>query len=231
MLLLGKCAASFLVNAPRAAAQIHGIALLISLTLSQSVSAAPVFFNITGHYYEFVASDATWSQARELAKQRTFMGHAGYLATIPTVRENLFLTTALALEGPARLAWIGGHERDNDAAWLWADGPEAGQRFSQSEHPVFPLFFANWGGNEPDSGAANEDFVVINLGPTFAGINTGEWSAVAANPSPSNPVRGYLVEYGGAVEVPEPKAMTLGIVLLGFLTCTDIIEGIKRKVR
>jgi hypothetical protein len=199
---------------------IHPIAILFATLLSQSAMASPIFFNITGHYYEFVASDASWSQARELAKQRSFMGQAGYLATIPTVRENTFLTAAFTMVGPARLAWIGGHEPNNDAAWRWADGPEAGERFSQSEHPVFPLFFANWGGNEPDAGAANEDFVMINLGPTFGSIETGEWSAVAANPSPANPVRGYLVEYGGIALVPEPASAVVWLSLLGILVAT-----------
>jgi hypothetical protein len=204
----------------RLTSQNHPIAILTAALLSQSAMAAPVFFNITGHYYEFVASDASWSQARELAKQRSFMGQVGYLATIPTVRENTFLTAAFTMVGADRLAWTGGHEPNNDAAWRWADGPEAGERFSQSEHPVFPLFFANWGGNEPDAGGASEDFVVINLGPTFGGIETGEWSAVAASPSPGNPVRGYLVEYGGIAPVPEPASAVVWLSLLGVLVPT-----------
>lgn len=78
-----------------------------------------------GHYYEFITGSQTWEAARAAAKNRTFNGLQGYLATITSAEENAFVTSKTG--GSA--AWIGGADLDVEGSWQWMDGPEAGQVF------------------------------------------------------------------------------------------------------
>lgn len=179
-----------------------------SILEAEILSAAPIYSRTTDRYYEFIEESVNWHEARQRALGREFRGSRGYLATTGTRREILVLVNLFGFDAPGQFAWIGGYEPVQNASWLWADGPEAGVRFSQSEHPVFPSFFVNWAPGEPDAGAANEDYVKLNLGSNLGGVEQGQWTAVAANPSGNNPVRGFLVEYA---VVPEPSTAALGL--------------------
>lgn len=172
----------------------------------------------TTSYYELVPLDdgVSWSDARQLALDRTHLGEHGYLATLRSIREARFVENNFVLNEPSRLAWIGGYEPIDNEVWLWADGPDAGDQMSLGEHEAGPNPYVNWGGAEPvNSGGVNHDFAAVNLGQPIGGVGTGEWIAVADVPNASTPVRLMLVEYPLPMQVPEPGG--LGLALLGGL--------------
>ncbi len=55
-------------------------------------------------------------------------------------------------------AWIGANDLVIEGTHVWAGGPEAGQ----------PVFFTNWGSDEPNDVGGNEDCLVI--------YPIGEWN-------------------------------------------------------
>lgn len=106
------------------------------------------FFNeSTGHYYQFISDTSkSWTQAYDAAKSMTYMGRAGYLATITSLEEDTFVNT---LSG-GKTGWLGGTTLMPNAettpdtlyysngfditnvtsgGWYWACGPEKGDMF------------------------------------------------------------------------------------------------------
>ncbi|MCL2227663.1 MAG: InlB B-repeat-containing protein, partial [Oscillospiraceae bacterium] len=111
------------------------------------------------HIYEFVEfakqndkSALTWLQAYNAARARSFFGQRGYLATLTTIEEQMFVYNTIA----QKPGWLGGttlrhnspgnpmidgqadistnigdytYSRNVANVWYWADGPEAGMVF------------------------------------------------------------------------------------------------------
>jgi hypothetical protein len=113
--------------------------------LSASVYAQPVLNPVNGHYYELIGDPPmTWSQARDIAAGRSYLGMQGYLATITSPGEQNFVNDNLG----GYEQWIGGYQLDDqsatDAGWQWVTGE--------------PWGFTHWDGGEPnDCCTAAED--------------------------------------------------------------------------
>lgn len=193
-----------------------------SLTLSLSAAqTGPVLWSQNGHYYEIVFTTVSYSDAKVAAAARSHNGWGGHLATVTSDAENAFIIQNLATGASADFAWLGGREPHDDGRWFWDDGPETNIQFSINKTATPPFNFANWGGIEPNDHKANEDYLMINIGSDFAGINLGQWGDADPDPNPSDPVVGYLVEY-------EPPVISLTIfragtnnVILSFGTDTN----------
>lgn len=174
--------------------------ILVTWLTPLGVAAQPVLFVGNGHYYEFIDTQTTWGDALSGAMARSHLGIGGHLATVTTAAENDFLSSTFASGQAAYFGWIGGYEPGDDGVWLWGAGPEIGVQFAQGAVSTPPYNYVNWGGVEPNDFAPGEDFAAINLGALFAGVPPGAWID-SPNPNPSDPIRGYIVEYEAATSV------------------------------
>jgi hypothetical protein len=187
-----------------------------------------------GHFYEYVAfgsaaSALTWTQSKDAAAARNYMGLTGYLATITSQTENDLIFQRLSASG-----WIGSTDdylQINAATgattystqtaaegnWYWATGPEAGTQFSHSPWagatPVaVNSMYLNWSGNEPNNnwnqvsnGETGEQYGEIYSGSSPWGT-PGKWNDFYNLNSDMDFVQGYVVEYGG---MPSDASVTL----------------------
>ncbi len=133
----------------------------------------PVRFESNGHYYEVVLTgDIDWSTALAAAEARTFRGSAGRLASVTSLAENQFLTTAFGngLDG----LFLGGYQAEGsfepDGGWAW--------------HSLEEFSFNNWAAGEPND-FGNEQFLVFAHGIDAEGM---QWND-------ANLAAGYVVEY------------------------------------
>src|SRR5688572_18490942 len=125
------------------------VALMVALVGPAGAALAvpvqwPVSEGGNGHYYEFIGQNfLRWEPARSAASARSFAGLPGYLATITTDAERLFVyerTTFTTDTGSD--AWLGGFQaQDSPTAadgWSWVTGEPWDQTF--------------WGAGEPFDG-------------------------------------------------------------------------------
>ena len=143
-----------------------------------------LFYNGTGHYYEFVTNATiSWSNANISASNRTMSGLRGYLATINSTGENDFAATKLLGDG-----WIGASDTAVENTWKWVTGPEAGTHFwtGLSGGSTVGGNYQNWADGEPNN-AGNEDY-----GEIYSS-GGGGWNDLPDGATPG----GFVVEYGG----------------------------------
>ena len=161
-----------------------------------------------GHYYEIVNSGSTigWQTARSNAKNRTFNGMKGYLATVTSQAEQDFLYSKTSSTG-----WFGGTDGNSispaQQTWMWADGPEAGQIFwtadcNQSLHGECSSTgslafgkFSFWNSGEPNGSNGSEDNGEFGFG------TGGQWNDCQDSCNRNL----YIVEYGGMGETPSQQ--------------------------
>ncbi|MBR27142.1 MAG: hypothetical protein CML46_09410 [Rhodobacteraceae bacterium] len=176
---------------------------------STAASALPVQWSVgsggNGHWYELVSASHTWSSARNAALSSSHLGMTGYLATVTSAAEYDFLTTSV---NPGQTtAFLGGSDEGVEGAWLWMDGPEAGQQFWSGGSGGTELIYANWNSNEPND-LSGEDYLTGWASGALWNDVRGSHSAAA-----------YVVEYGPASTsaVPLPGAAPLLVAALGGL--------------
>ncbi|HEU5139781.1 MAG TPA: immunoglobulin-like domain-containing protein [Bacillales bacterium] len=154
-----------------------------------------------GHYYEFVASGDTWSEAKAASELRTLYGRQGYLATITSQEENDFIAQKALGTG-----WLGGRSIDNDGGdWRWVTGPEGlengntgmvlGQGFNKGTDSFKPAegVYTNWSAGEPNNYQTTHEYYAHMYGPG-EGDKQGKWNDF---PNDTTAIQGYIVEYGG----------------------------------
>jgi hypothetical protein len=204
-----------------------------------------------GHFYEYVAFGSvanvlTWTQSKDAAAARNYMGLTGYLATITSQTENDLIFQRLSASG-----WIGSTDdylqinaatgattySDQTTAegnWYWVTGPEAGTQFSHSPWagatPVaINSMYLNWSGNEPNnnwnqvnSGVTGEQYGEIYSGASAWGT-PGKWNDFYNLNSDMDFIQGYVVEYGG---MPSDASVSLAasrtIVFDGILAVSGL---------
>ncbi|MEN6419359.1 MAG: hypothetical protein ABFC73_10615 [Clostridiaceae bacterium] len=148
---------------------IRGIGFTISSpsqTVSVSVTTENIiydtYYNIeTQHYYQYVPdTSSSWIQAYNTAKSMTYMGRNGYLATVMSKEEDIYINKL----SDGKTGWLGGtillnsgsmldaagttsgalqYYSDIDTSsfvttgWYWACGPEIGTTF-YGKNSLFP---------------------------------------------------------------------------------------------
>lgn len=119
----------------------------ISVTLnSEEIKYRTFYWGGNGHFYQYVPFDSLindykWMTAYNTAKSMEYNGRKGYLATVTSKEEDLYI-----FEASSKVGWLGGtrlkHTGDGDwrdwifdtsdqsgTDWYWACGPEAGSIF------------------------------------------------------------------------------------------------------
>ena len=182
-------------------------AAVVGILASAGASAAPIQWVGNGHWYEYVNDPLTAPESFAAAAARSFMGMAGYLATVTSADENRFVSSSVA---QGLLAWLGGSDAGAPVNfWTWRVGPEAGQAFT----------FTSWNPGEPNNCCGGEDYVHTNFG------GPGLWND---HGGPGNPGQrnGYVVEYSERVPPPVPEPASLALLGLGL---AGLGLGVRRR--
>lgn len=191
---------------------IQTVAATTGVMWGTAAISAPVQWDVSnggnGHWYEFVTltTDITATEAEVLAESSTFLGETGYLATITSAAEQIFLNTLWPGAGSVTGQFnnysyflIGASDRETEGNFEWIGGPEEGEA----------LGYTNFRLGEPNDFNAGEDYVVAWWADSPAGL----WNDI-----PGQAVRAYLVEYNDAPSVtPVPLPAGFPMLLAGLV--------------
>jgi hypothetical protein len=183
------------------------------------------------HYYKFVPGKVTWMQAYNAAKNETFKGLRGYLATITTQEEQDFIYNSIAKYrgwlGGTRLVFanenkindedeiaeiLSGNYLINNDKWYWACGPEKGEIFTigisglgnkndPRRHP--DEAYSNWTASQEPNNQGNEMCL------QFAWSND-QWNDLPGDNT--GYIDGYYIEfseYGDQHEIHDGNSKTM----------------------
>jgi hypothetical protein len=135
----------------------------------------PIQNPANGHYYLYVASSLSWTDAETEAQTLTYQGLVGHLVTLTDAAENDFIVNTFS-----NRCWIGAYQDYSDpgysepsGGWAWVTGEVWG--------------FDSWAAGEPNDSGGSEDW-----GEIWA---NGEWNDVSTS---STWVEGYYVEFDGS---------------------------------
>jgi hypothetical protein len=191
---------------------------VLALGFSTNVAnAIPIQWSVeqggNGHWYDVIHYRSTWDDANAHVQTQHFNGMQGYLATLTSAEENLFVWSSFSFDG----YWLGGYQtsKDNEPAgnWAWITG-EAWR-------------WTNWRpGWEPNNAWGDEDHLQFDwaVGQYWNDMHNSWFSGSDNVYFSANPDGGYIVEYGG-VSIPEPATLFLfGIGIAG-----QVITRMRRK--
>ena len=142
----------------------------------------PVFNPDNGHWYQYVHSYGSWTQAHDAAALSQLGALDGYLVTITSADEQAFINTAFA---NLYYTWSGASDADTQGTWTWETGPEAGLVFT-IEGSLPTGAYNNWNHLQPVHSGPSANRVMINV------YNNNAWEAVPD----TDDGRAYIVEYG-----------------------------------
>jgi Lectin C-type domain/PEP-CTERM motif len=159
--------------------------------------AADVFNPQNGHYYRLIQfPERTWEDARLAALTETFGVVNGYLATITSANEQLFVASSFSSAIQLWGAWLGGFQPSGSPEpagnWRWVTGE--------------PFAYTNWASPiEPNNANNNENQLQL--------MASGNWNDLGTSEPVGSPLYDlpYLVEFS----VPEPSSL---LVAAGTLT-------------
>ena len=199
-----------------------------SISQASSDENSPISYNPeNGHYYQYISTQVTWDQAFNTITGSNlsgsngyatgilgtynanrsyseciykFNGMCGYMATISSLSENLFVGNKV---GNVSI-WLGGSDRRDPGTWVWEDdrSPEYNSVISTANtiggDPVqISGGFAHWAGGEPNSYSGtspiNSSETALQTLSTPPGV-APDWN----NLPETGATLGYLVEYGGS---------------------------------
>ena len=153
----------------------------------------------TGHTYEVVLGNYTWSQALTGASAKSYQGLSGHLATITSASEQKQLQSYLASSGLSMQGlWLGGSDADVEGSWKWFSGPEGGTQFwsGTATGSAVSGRYSNWdsAANPPqpntDGNAATEDYLWVTVDAGWNNLTRYKWGD-----APGSTQSAYLVEY------------------------------------
>ena len=152
----------------------------IQISVSATVNPTGYYYLPTnGHFYRPISTGVFYSQAKINAANTTFKGQTGYLVTITSSDEDLFIFNNV----PQTNIWFALSDSLTEGTWRIDDGPEKGTivRIGTTNQQGQ---YNNWAGGEPNNYAGNEDYAVTKWGGS-------QWNDLNFNYN--NP---YVIEYG-----------------------------------
>jgi len=156
----------------------------VKLSVAATVNPTGYFYNgVNGHFYRPIATGATYTNARTLSEATTFKGQKGYLVTITSADEDLFIFNNV----PQTSIWFALTDEASEARWVIDAGPEKGTLIKINNGQLngnIPGQYNNWAGGEPNN-SGNEDYAVTKWG------GGSQW-----NDLPNNFSCAYVIEYG-----------------------------------
>lgn len=196
--------------------------LLRTVTLKSTSSCYPTnrkvsflpsskFFNLfNGHYYEYVSTLQSWTNAKAAAAAKTYYGRQGYLVTVSTQAENSYINSLIGQN-----TWIGatdnavqingafgytkyGTQMQSEGNYHWVTGPEKGTQMrngNASNNVLKPGnniagVYNNWASGEPNEWPTNQTPGDEDYGHLYTGA--GQW-----NDFDNGKMFASIVEYGG----------------------------------
>jgi hypothetical protein len=152
----------------------------VQISVSATVNPAGYYYLPTnGHFYRPISTGVFYSQAKINAANTTFKGQTGYLVTITSSDEDLFIYNNV----PQTNIWFALTDSLTEGTWRIDDGPEKGTivRIGTTNQQGV---YNNWAGGEPNNWGGNEDYAVTKWGGS-------QWNDLNFNYN--NP---YVIEYG-----------------------------------
>ena len=156
----------------------------INISVAATVNPTGFYYNGTnGHFYKPVPTGANFANAITAARNSTFKGQTGYLVTITSADEDLFIYNNV----PQSNIWFAADDRTTEGRWVISDGPEAGTllRIGNGGGVNQQGVYNNWANGEPNDWGGNEDAAVTKWG---GGSQWNDLSTANVNP--------YVIEYG-----------------------------------
>ena len=156
----------------------------IQISVSATVNPTGYYYNPTnGHFYRPISSGANFANAITLSSQQTFKGQTGYLVTITSNDEDLFIFNNV----PQSNIWFAADDRTTEARWVISAGPEVNTllRIGNASGTNQQGVYNNWASGEPNDWGGNEDAAVTKWG---GGFYWNDLSVANVNP--------YVVEFG-----------------------------------
>lgn len=198
-------------------------AALLAAYLSSTAAAEPVRWEHSsggnGRFFEVVVmpSAINWTDARDAAVARTYLGYSGILACASYQRKDAFIRElAAATPGAFVLQpggysgpWLGGIQLPGSTepagGFTWIDGSA--------------WTYTNWFRNEPNNGAGDvpHEEAVQLFSPAPLQVGTIQWNDLSSGDDMYWPVQSYVVEY-----IPAPPAVAL-------LACAGLGAGRRRR--
>ena len=157
-----------------------GTAGNVQISVSATVNPTGYFYLPTnGHFYRPISTGVFYSQAKINASATTFKGQTGYLVTITSSDEDLFIFNNV----PQSNIWFALTDSITEGTWRIDDGPEKGTivRIGTTNQQGV---YNNWAGGEPNNWGGHEDYAVT------------KWGGSQWNDLNSNYYNPYVIEYG-----------------------------------
>ena len=156
----------------------------INISVAATVNQNGYYYNgVNGHFYKPVTTGATYTAARAASLLSTFKGQTGYLLTLTSSNEDLFIQANV----PQTNIWFAATDEVTDGKWIIDAGPEKGTVMKTQNGPTagnIAGVYNNWANGEPNGYNHSEDYAVTKW-------NGNQWNDLSNNWS--NP---YVIEYG-----------------------------------